>query len=299
MSLRMRTAAASVALSCLASLSFSCSPRPSAAPRVAATIFPVYDIAREIAGPDVAVSLILPPGASPHTFEPTPGAMRALAGCRLVFVIGYGLDAWASRMAAGVGVSRIVSVDRGIELLPAFGEEATGGESDDPHYWLSAANAGTIAQNVETELERIAPERRNGFRSRLADYRSRLEAADGEVKKTLAGLADRHIATFHDAFRYFARAYGLEVAGVFEPYPGREPSPRYVRDFEQAVRAAKIRVLFAEPQISVEAIRSVASELGVSISELDALGGVAGRESLAQLLVWDARQIASAGRRGR
>jgi ABC-type Zn uptake system ZnuABC Zn-binding protein ZnuA len=275
----------------------ACGPAPGPGPRVAATIFPVYDIVREVAGPDVAVSLILPPGASPHTFEPTPGAMRELAGSRAVFVIGHGLDGWASRMAEGVGIAAVLPVDRGIDLLPAAGEEARGGESADPHYWLSLANAATIAQTVEADLEKIVPGRTAELRSRLAAYRRRLASADAGIRETLAGLPDRRIATFHDAFRYFARAYGLEVVAVFEPYPGREPSPRYVRNFEDAVRKAKIRTLFAEPQISVEAIRPVARELGVSVSELDAVGGVAGRESLDRLLLWDAGQIAAAARR--
>jgi len=83
-------------------------------PKVGATIFPLYDIARQVAGPVADVILILPSGASPHTFEPTPSAVRSLAGANALLVIGHGLDDWAVRLARGAAVSRLVRVDAGV-----------------------------------------------------------------------------------------------------------------------------------------------------------------------------------------
>ena len=198
--------------------------------KVAATIFPLYDIVRQVAGPVAEVVLILQPGASPHTFEPTPAGVRALAGARALFVVGHGLDAWAARVAHGAGVSRLVQVDAGIELRRVAG-------GVDPHYWLSAPNARAIAGAVAAELERLAPDRRGEIRHSLAAYQARLDVADAEVRRLLADLPSRRIATVHEAFAYFADAYGLEVAAVFEPYPGLEPSPRFVVEFQKKVRA--------------------------------------------------------------
>jgi len=125
-------------------------------PKVGATIFPIYDIARQVAGPIADVVLILPPGASPHTFEPTPAAVRSLSGARTLFVIGHGLDDWAARLARGAGVPRLVRVDADIALRRVAGGQRG---SVDPHYWLSIRNGEAIARTVAAELERLAPDR--------------------------------------------------------------------------------------------------------------------------------------------
>lgn len=164
--------------------------------KVAATIFPVYDIARQVAGPVAQVVLVLSPGASPHTFEPTPAGVRALAGASVLFVVGHGLDAWAARLAHGAGVSRLIQVDAGIALRRVAG-------AVDPHYWLSAPNAKVIAGVVAAELERLAPDRRQEIQRSLAAYRARLDAADAQVRRLLADLPSRRIAT-----KLFARSLG-------------------------------------------------------------------------------------------
>jgi ABC-type Zn uptake system ZnuABC Zn-binding protein ZnuA len=259
-------------------------------PTLAATIFPLFDIVRHVAEPAAEVTLMLPPGASPHTFEPTPSQVRALAGARVVFVIGHGLDDWAARLARSTGAARVVVVDRGVALR----READG--TVDPHYWLAPANAKAIARTVAGELEGLVPARRSDIQSALTRYLGQLDAVEAEIRGILADLPTRRIATFHDAFGYFAEAFGLEVAAVFEPYPGREPGPRFVAEFQRRVRASGVRTLFAEPQLSLDPLRPLARDLGVTLSVLDPLGGVSGRDTYLELLRFNARQVAAAVR---
>jgi ABC-type Zn uptake system ZnuABC Zn-binding protein ZnuA len=259
-------------------------------PKIGATIFPLYDIARQVAGPVADVVLILPPGASPHTFEPTPSAVRSLTGAQMLLVIGHGLDDWAARLARGAGVARLVHVDAGVALRREGGRDRG---PVDPHYWLAIRHGEAIARTVAAELGRLAPHRAVDIRGTLAAYLARLDAADREIRRLLEGLPTRRIATFHDAFGYFADAYGLEVAAVFEPYPGREPGPRFVVAFQQKVRATGVRVVFSEPQLSVDVIRPIARDLGVAISVLDPLGGVPGREGYVETMLFNARQVAT------
>jgi zinc transport system substrate-binding protein/manganese/iron transport system substrate-binding protein len=261
--------------------------------KVAATIFPLYDITRSVAGPGAEVVLVLPPGASPHTFEPTPAAVRALSGAEVLFVIGHGLDDWAARLARGAGVPRVVPVDAGIALRRA---SDTGRGRVDPHYWLSAANAKAIARIVAAELTRRAPGRRAEVERSLAAYLARLDTADARIRELLADLPTRRIATFHDAFGYFAEAYGLQVAAVFEPYPGQEPSLQFVIEFQRKIRASRVRVVFTEPQLSVEALRPIARDLGVTLAVLDPLGGMPGREGYVDLLLFNAHAVVAGTR---
>jgi ABC-type Zn uptake system ZnuABC Zn-binding protein ZnuA len=258
-----------------------------ARPKVAATIFPLYDIVREVGGSAVDVVLVLPPGASPHTFEPTPAGARSLAGADVLFMVGHALDDWAARTARGVGVRRTVVVDRGITLRREGG-------SVDPHYWLSIANAQAIARTVAEEIERLVPERSDAVRRALASYLTRLDVAERAIQGLLAGLPNRRIATFHEAFGYFADAYGLDVVATFEPFPGKEPGPRFVQEFQRTVRAAGVRVVFVEPQLALAPLRPIAGDLGVTLSVLDPLGGVPGRDSYIDLMLFDARQVAAA-----
>jgi zinc transport system substrate-binding protein/manganese/iron transport system substrate-binding protein len=205
-----------------------------------------------------------------------------------LFVIGHGLDDWAARLAQGAGVARLVPVDVGIAL-----RKGPRG-SVDPHYWLAAPNAALIARTVAGELARLAPDRRAEIEQALGAYVTRLDAADAEVRRLLADLPSRRIATFHDAFGYFAAAYGLDVVATFEPYPGLEPSPSFVIAFQRAIRAAGVRVVFTEPQLSVDALRPIARDLGVSLAVLDPIGGLPGRASYVELLLFDARAVAAA-----
>jgi ABC-type Zn uptake system ZnuABC Zn-binding protein ZnuA len=184
----------------------------------------------------------------------------------------------------------VVVVDRGVVLR----READG--TVDPHYWLAPANAKAIARTVAGELEGLVPARRSDIQSALTRYLGQLDAVEAEIRGILADLPMRRIATFHDAFGYFAEAFGLEVAAVFEPYPGREPSPRFVAEFQRKVRAAGVHTLFAEPQLSLDPLRPLARDLGVTLSVLDPLGGVSGRDTYLELLRFNARQVAAAVR---
>jgi ABC-type Zn uptake system ZnuABC Zn-binding protein ZnuA len=116
------------------------------------------------------------------------------------------------------------------------------------------------------------------------------------VRRLLADLPTRRIATVHDAFGYFADAYGLQVVATFEPYPGREPSPRFVVEFQKTIRATGVREVFTEPQLAVGALQPIAGDLGIKLGVLDPLGGLPGREGYIELLLFDARAVATAAR---
>ncbi len=189
---------------------------------------------------------------------------------------------------------RLVPVDDGIALRRANEVHADG--SVDPHYWLSAANGKLIARTVAAELERLAPEKGAEIHASLASYLARLDVADAEIRRLLADLPTRRIATVHDAFHYFADAYGLEVAAVFEPYAGLEPSPRFIMEFQSRIRASGVRMVFTEPQLAIGALRAIARDLDVELGVLDPLGGLPGRDGYIELLLFDAHAVAAAAR---
>lgn len=278
-------------------------PTLAAPLKVATTIFPLYDLVRQVAGSAVEVILLVPPGASPHMFTVKPGTVRTLTGCVAIFTIGHGLDDWAARLAQEVGVQRTIVTDAGVPLRRGYSEHHGAGRSQahtaaqdaiDPHYWLSIPNAMRMVQSIAEVLGQLDPEAQAAYQQRASAYQEQLRSADAEIRRLLADLPRRDIATFHMAFAYFAETYGLNVVAVFEPAPGKEPGPRYVEAFQRQVRAHKLRTVFIEPQLSEAALRGLSQDLGITLRKLNPEGGVQGVESYIAMMQYNAAQIAAA-----
>lgn len=236
--------------------------------KIAATIFPLADIARNIGGEKVSVITIMPPGASPHTFEPTFKTIREAGGINALFKIGCGLDDWSHKITDSLGRQiAVIEVSKNIKLRRF--EDG----SIDPHYWLSLSNGRIIAQNITETLARLDPANKDYYLDNAAAYQLRLETAHEEIKNKLAGLKQKKFVTFHEAWFYFAQAYGLEVAEAFEPFPGKEPDPAFLANFIDVIKKNNINVVFIEPQLSPESIRQIAADLNLKIRTLDPEGG--------------------------
>jgi len=256
------------------------------AKRVGATIFPLFDIARNIAGGQVDIVLLTPPGASPHTFEPRPSDLRRLQGTAAVYAVGHGLDDWVGKMTEAVGAEPVV-VDRGIDIMQA----ADGEEGDDPHYWLDMGNAAKIAGTIADDLSTRFPGSADQFRRNLNGYLAELAQADGRLRSVLGSLSNSYIVTLHDAWYYFARAYGLNIVGSFEPTAGREPTPQYLAALQAAVARARARTLYSEPQLSTQGLGAFIKDNGLTTAVLDPIGGTADRDSYIKMMSYNARVI--------
>jgi len=265
--------------------------------RVAATVFPLYDIVRNVAGESVSVQLILPPTGEPHTFEPTPSAMNALQDTAVVYAIGHGLDSWLEKIAGRIPQ---VVVDKNIiirtaaaqpsDIAAAAGIEQTPG--DDPHYWLSIPNARLIAANVAEDLSARFPTFKDEFARNQRIYDGQLADADAQIRARLVTVKNRNIISLHDAWYYFSDAYGLRVAGTFEPTAGREPTPRYLAALKRAVDEFGVRTLYHEPQFDSRTIETFAQDNGLRLTLLDDLGGTPNRDTYIKLMNYDAFAIA-------
>lgn len=246
---------------------------------IAVTSFPLQDVVASVAGPDVRVITVMPPGANAHTFEPTPAAVRALSGASVIYAIGHGFDDWIDTLLADAHVQKVV-VDRGIELRETAEHEGEGEEEDehgpvDPHYWLVARNMAEVARTVASDLSTRFPDRRAEFAANLAATEARLMAADAEVARLLSEAPRKDIVTLHDAWYYFAEAYGLTIVGSFEPSAAREPSPRYLAELEKAVRGAGVSVVYKEPGMPTSGLEAFAADNGLRIVALDTVEGAA------------------------
>lgn len=294
-------------LALITALIFVASRRPNAVPStagptptVAATIFPVADIARNVAGEDVHVALLLPPGASPHTFEPSPSTLRTVTDASAVYAVGHGLDGWIGRLAEDSGTD-VVTVDSGIALRRFNPEKMHSAEGNDvhdaadgavdPHYWLDVRNAKRMARTIAADLASRFPERSDAFARRLSAYELRLEGTDASIRAMLAGASETPMVTLHDAWYYFGDAYGLDIAGTFEPAPGREPTPQYLAALGRAVAESGARVLYTEPQMPTSTLEPFLKDHGLTVAVLDPLGGSDDHASYIDLMLANAATV--------
>ena len=269
----------------------------AARPNVVVSINPLYDLVRQIAGDDADVVRVLAPGASPHTFDPTPRDVARIVAADLVVMNGA-LDLWLRNLVEASGAAAPVLELIGLEPVRAVLRESfpdlvpadAGGASYgfNPHVWLDplvmAAAVPELARAL-ADADAAAAER---YRARADALVADLEALHQELAERLAPLAGAAFVPFHDAWPYFAARYGLDLVVEIEPFPGREPSPAYLRMALGLIRDSGARVIFGEAQLERRAAEVVAAEAGVALGILDPLGGLPERESYQELLRWNA-----------
>jgi zinc transport system substrate-binding protein len=259
---------------------------------VAASIPPLADFARRVGGVRVDVLTLVPPGASPHTYEPTPSQVAVVARARLLVVNGAGLEYWADKLVAAVASPRleVVVASEGLPLLDA------GAHGANPHVWLDPRLAIAEVARIGAALVRADPEGAPAYAANGAAFTRELERLDAEIAADVRSWTQRRFIAFHPAWVYFARRYGLEQSAVIERAPGREPSPAAIARIIDAARTIGARAIFAEPQLSPRAARAVAEETGARVLFLDPLGTSPERQDYVALMRYNVAQMAEAMR---
>lgn len=273
---------------------------PASAQRIVATIFPLADLVRQIAGSEVPVSTLLPASANPHTYEPTPAQMRDVAAADLIVAVGAGLDAWLEKLLESRPVgSHLVTVTEGAPLLRAAHEHAdhSAKAGSDPHVWLDPVLVRDhVVGLLLAGLTTVHPGRRAEWETRAQGLRQQLTVLDDELRGILVAARGKPYISLHSAWRYFGKRYELREVGVIEPFPGREPSAREIARMVQAARYAGARVLLAEPQLNPRMAEQLAHEIGGRVVSVDPFGAadLPGRSNYADLLRYNARALAEA-----
>ena len=156
---------------------------------------------------------------------------------------------------------------------------------------MSISNAEGIAKQIKDELSSLYPNEANIFESNYLSYLKKLDNTKTIINNELSARKGIKISVFHDAYEYFADEFGIDVVSSFEEFPGKQPTPQYIGEFEKKIKNGNVKVIFAEPQFSTTTIEPIATDLGVKLAILDPLGGVPGRDSYITLLQFNANQI--------
>lgn len=277
----MRGAAFALLVS-LALLFSGCASQPAAGGGkmgVVVTILPQKQIAERVGGSHVEAVAMVPPGASPHSYEPTPQQMAKVADSEIYFMVGSGVEferAWMGKVLQTNPQLKVVNGSENIVLMEmqAHGheEEETGEHEEegmDPHVWTSARNTGEMAKSLHAALARSDPANAQEYRENLDAYLAELGALDRGAKESLAGAGGKEFIAFHPAWGYFARDYRLEQIAMEEA--GKEPTPQSLADLVQKAKERGIKVVFVSPQFSEQSAGALANEIGGSVVAIDPL----------------------------
>ena len=256
------------------------------------------DLVHQVGDDRVRVESLVPKGGEVHTFDPTPSDIRRVTDARLVVRNGLGLDDWLGDVVGDTGTEApVIALGDdlpGVTLLA--GEEP--GEAANPHLWMNVAYASAYAARIEEALEAIDPDGAETYRANLAAYQERLATLDEDAKAKLDSIpeANRTVVSFHDAFPYFAAAYGLTIDGTVVDAPGQDPSAGQVAELVARLREGGVKAIFAEAQFNPDIVDTIAAETGATVvSDLytDSVGDPP-QDTYEGLMRWNVDRVVSA-----
>jgi zinc transport system substrate-binding protein len=241
--------------------------------RILTSFYPMYVMTLNVAGdvPGVSVKCLARPSTGClHDYQLTPGDLVALTRADVFVANGAGMESFIDKAVRQAPRLRVIEAGAGLAL-------ADGGN---PHLWVSISGAMAETQAIARGLAAVDPERAHVYERNAADYVATLDRLRARMHAALDGLEHRRIITFHEAFPYFAREFGLDIVGVIEREPGSEPGARELARTINLVKSSGVRAVFAEPQYPAKSAGIIRRETGVEVALLDP--AVTGDEDPAQ-----------------
>jgi len=218
---------------------------------VVVSIVPQQYFVERVGGEHVNVTVMVPPGFSPATYEPKPEQLQALSEADAYVRIRVPFEeAWMERIASANQDMLVIDESEGIERI--------GG--NDPHIWLSPRLVKVQAQTIYDGLVELDADHEAEYKANLDTFLADLDELDASIQETLSGLENRKFMVFHPSWSYFACDYGLEQIPV--QIEGSDPGAAEMASLIQAAQENNIRVIFAQPEFSAESAEAIAEEIG-------------------------------------
>ena len=241
--------------------------------QVVATTSIVGDVVQNVGGEHIELKVLLPPGTDPHTFQPAPQDVAAVADAHVVFVSGAGLERFLQRLLDSSGAKAVVPVSFGVELQHARSQVGVEAQVEldeyDPHTWFDPLNVLVWTRNIEQALSAIDPRNAPAYADNAQRYRTRLEQLDAWIQGQVSQVPEqrRKLVTDHTALTYFASRYGLQQIGAVLPGYSTlaEPSASDLSQLEDAIRSLKVPAIFVESTVNPTLAQRVASDTGTRL----------------------------------
>ncbi|MCL9780196.1 zinc ABC transporter substrate-binding protein [Vibrio sp. S4M6] len=245
--------------------------------QVTVSIVPQKYFVNEIGGKYVEVNVMVPPGAEPEDYDPTPLQVTKLHESKLYFAVGVPFETtWLERFHSANPKMTIVKTQKGIEKMPMEFDDhghhlsSTAGIKD-PHIWLSPALVRIQAMNIRDALTKADPEHAQYYRENYMKFAKEINAIDEQVISITSKIPakDNQFMTFHPAWGYFAADYGLRQFPIEQE--GKEASVKRLKQLIDIAKKEHIKVVFIEPQFSKQQAKVIANEIGGKVVAINPL----------------------------
>ena len=266
--------------------------RGSGSLTVVTSIFPVYDMIRQVAAESIDLYCLVPTGANPHQYEMAPSQAAIVSRARCFIGVHPEFDGWMERFLPD-NTKIYYLVDAAGSSVNAKGDQAG---HEDPHIWLSVRKAKDLTRILEGALSDIRPDQHIAYKARADQFIQRLDSLDAEIHRRFEPLKHRSLIQWHPAWNRFADDYHLAIAGTVERGHGYESS---VKHFQQLIRNAReknVRIVVAGLYQENRAVETLIREIDGRLVRLDTLGDPEDpmRRNYIAMMDWNAKKLAEA-----
>jgi zinc transport system substrate-binding protein len=241
--------------------------------KVLATVFPLMEFARAVAGDRGDVGILLPPGAEIHSWQPRVSDIRKIARLDVFLFVGPVLEPWAEEILKNVGRPGLRTIEALRVLSPGgFDPAVPIREADgaDPHVWLDFGLDLSLLDHIAKVFGEIDPDGAPFFSARANAYKDELRRLDAEYADAFRSCDEKtFVFGGHAAFGYLARRYGLEQVAVYGLSPDSGPTPKAMTEIIVRAKAKRIRTIFFEENVSDKMARLIAREIGADVRVLN------------------------------
>ncbi|GAB1401861.1 metal ABC transporter substrate-binding protein [Elusimicrobiota bacterium] len=247
-------------------------------PQIITTLFPTYDFAKQIGRDKIDITLLLPPGVEPHTFEPKPQDIVKINKSDIFIYTGKDMEPWAEDLLKAIPNKnlKVVDASSGIEFISGKEEHDEENNHDhhhtekDPHIWLDFENAMIMVDTIAKALIEKDPANKDFYLKNATEYKDKLADLDNRVKETLAGAKHKTIIYGgHFTFGYFAKRYGLEYDSPYEGFsPNAQPSPKAIGELIKKLKKSQIKYIYYEELLDPKVARTISQATGAKLELL-------------------------------
>ena len=276
--------------------------------QVVTTVYPVYDVVKKVAGDQADVTLLVPPGAEPHDWEPTASDLKKIGQAKVFFYNGAGLEPTDQILKKEITRdATVVELSQGLDLLKLQDDDDHDHDHDhdadhhdedhhdedhhdedhhaeghhhhhhggvDPHVWLDPQNVMKEAAVVADALAKADPAHADAYRANAKKYQDELAALDKDMDAALSSLANKNLVVSHEAFGYLAARYGLTQIGIMGVDADAEPTPDRMAQLVEFIREHDVRTIYSEELVNPRLAEAIAAETGAVVRVLNPIEGL-------------------------
>jgi manganese/iron transport system substrate-binding protein len=257
---------------------------------VVTTISTFNSLVKGVGGDFVQVQNLVPVGASPEDYEPTPQDAVTLSQAKILVENGAGLESWLAST-----LKNVTSKD----LRVVVGADGLTVKNDNPHLWMDPYNAKIYVDKIRDALIAVDPAHAQQYRINAATYNAKLDTLGRSIAAKIAAIppGHRYMIVFHNAWQYYNDRFGITTLGFIEANPGQDPNPQQVAHLIDLARSHHVRAIFSEPEYSKKLADQIAGNAGIKVvTDLydDSIGNDPRVSDYISMLTYDTNVIAAA-----